>query len=302
MGGSVNALSDDDVSLSLFNPAVLNETMNRTLSLNYVSYLAGIRFGYVACGLHRPGVGTFSAGVQYVDYGSFTEADEQGVITGSFSAAEYALQFSFGREVPLPHHTLQAGVSLKPVLSHLDSYTSVGLLADFGLTCLDPQHGWAFSAVVRNVGTQLKTYAGHHEPMPVDVQLGAVRQMRQVPLRLSLVLQHLEDPHLRENRQHFNEDTGAMETVKKSGWEQFGDEAWRHMVLGVEFFPFDGFWLRAGYNPLRREELAFDSKKSTVGLSWGAGLRIRSMVLSYASAKYHLAGATNQLSILFHFE
>lgn len=302
MGGSLNAVSDDDVSLALYNPAVLNEQMHRRASLNYVSYLSDIRFGYVAYGLHRPGTGTFSAGVQYVDYGSFTEADEQGNITGEFSAAEYALQFSYGREVIVRRKALQAGVSLKPVLSHLDTYTSVGLLADFGVTYLTDRRDWAFSAVVRNVGAQLKTYAGHHESMPTDVQLGAVRQMQQVPLRLSLVLQHLEETHLREDRQRFNEDTGMMEPVKKTGWEQFGDEAWRHLVFGAEFYPFEGFWLRAGYNPLRREELVFDGKKSTVGLSWGAGLRIRRMVVSYASAKYHLSGATNQLSLLVHFE
>ena len=302
MGGALNALADGDVTLVAYNPAALNAAMHRMAALSYVDYIAGIRYGYATLGWHAERLGTFAGGVQYVDYGSFTEADENGIITGSFSAAEYALQLSYGRSVEVRRGTLQAGMTLKPVWSQMDDYHSFGVVADLGLMYSTEDGGWNFAAVVRNAGTQIKTYAGRYETMPIDVQLGAVRQFRHAPVRVSVVLQHLEDMHLREEREFYNEDTGMMEKESKSGWKQAGEEAWRHVVCGLEFFPFEGFWLRAGYNPLRRDELAVDGKKSTVGFSWGAGLNVRSLTFAYASARYHLAGAVNLWSLQVHFK
>ena len=300
MGGVVNAICDGDVSLTYVNPSLLNGQMHRTLALSYVDYLADVRYGYAAFGYHVPSVGTFSSGIHYINYGSFIEADENGTITGSFSAAEYAVHFSYGRPVTLFDITLQAGISLKPVFSHLETYTSFGLAIDAGLTYCNEQEGLTAAFVVRNAGLQCKTYAGHRESLPIDVQLGMTKSLDKAPILFSVVLQHLETTHLRTRKQFLNENTGMMEWEHESRLERFGQEMWRHVVMGVEVMPIDGFFFRAGYNPLRREELQVKQMKSTVGFSWGAGLRIRPFLLEYANAKYHLASSTHQLSILWH--
>ena len=55
--------------------------------------------------------------------------------------------------------------------------------------------------------------------------------------------------------------------------------------------------LRVGYNHQQRRELSIEEKPGTVGFSWGFGLRIKKINLSYGSARYHLSGSTNMFSL-----
>ena len=71
----------------------------------------------------------------------------------------------------------------------------------------------------------------------------------------------------------------------------------RHLVLGIELLPSPNFTIRAGYNYQLRQELRLDEKMSTVGFSWGFGFRISRFQLNYGSVRYHLAGASNLISI-----
>jgi len=43
--------------------------------------------------------------------------------------------------------------------------------------------------------------------------------------------------------------------------------------------------------------LGFKDKMSTVGFSWGFGFFISRFQFNYASARYHLAGASNLISV-----
>ena len=46
-----------------------------------------------------PGIGNFAAGLTYLNYGTFTETDISGVITGTFRASEYAFSMIYSREI-----------------------------------------------------------------------------------------------------------------------------------------------------------------------------------------------------------
>jgi hypothetical protein len=71
----------------------------------------------------------------------------------------------------------------------------------------------------------------------------------------------------------------------------------RHVVIGAEFLPTKNFSIMGSYNYERRQELKDPVKVSTVGFSWGFGLRIKQFNLSYARARYHLAGSPNNITI-----
>ncbi len=75
----------------------------------------------------------------------------------------------------------------------------------------------------------------------------------------------------------------------------------RHLIFGVEFIPFENFYLRAGYNYQRRQELKISSRVAMVGFSYGFGIKISKFHLSYGRATYHLAGASNHFSISTNF-
>ena len=301
LGGQVNAVPGSDLSLAFFNPALLDSTSDNSLSLNYVHYLAGINFGYAAYARSYRNIGNFAAGIHYVNYGTFIGADEVGLLTGDFTAAEYAFNLTYSRTLPWLDNTLHVGVNVKPLLSVFERYTSYGLLADLGLTYRHPEQHFTAALVLRNMGGQLTAYAdGGREPVPFEVQLGVSQRLKHAPFRFSILVQHLETPRLGADKEKTDppaaEGQPADDSGKK-GLELFADEAMRHIILGAECFPFQGLILRAGYNYNRRQDLKVNTRTGMVGFSWGIGIHVSRFHIDYARSRWHLAGASNHFSV-----
>ena len=79
--------------MAYHNPALLSPGMDKSLALNYSNYFAGINYGQAIYSQTYQKTGNFAAGVTYLNYGTFTESDASGVITGTFKASEYAFSF-----------------------------------------------------------------------------------------------------------------------------------------------------------------------------------------------------------------
>ncbi len=119
LGGTNVSLPGYNLNLAYHNPALLNSGMNKTLALNYVNYFAGINYGLAMYSRSYPGTGNFATGLTYLNYGTFTESNASGIITGDFNAAEYAFSFIYSREID---SLFTLGVNFKPVLSQLEKY------------------------------------------------------------------------------------------------------------------------------------------------------------------------------------
>ena len=78
----------------------------------------------------------------------------------------------------------------------------------------------------------------------------------------------------------------------------FVENLLRHMVFGGELIPHKNFYVSGGYNYQRRSELKTDSKVSTVGLSWGFGIKTSWIDIEFGRAAYHLAGSSNHISLI----
>jgi len=300
LGGKLNAVTGSDPSLAFYNPGLLDSTANRYLSLSFVNLFAGVNFGYAAYSRSYPGVGNFAAGIHYINYGKFTGADESGLLTGDFTAAEYAFNFTYSRSLPWMDSVLVVGINVKPLLSVFEQYTSYGLLADLGITYRRPDRFFTAALVLRNMGGQLTPYSdGGREPMPFEIQLGLSQQLQDAPFRFSLVMQHLERIRLGYNKINPNPapgQTSEKEEDLKKGFDLILDETMRHLLIGVECFPFRGLTLRAGYNYNRRQEMKVDARTAMVGFSWGLGIQLQRFNINYARSMWHLAGASNHFS------
>jgi len=298
LGGKVVSIPDDDLNLSFHNPSSLQEGMSNHLVMNYVNYFSDINFGYVSYARHYEGIGSFAAGLNYINYGKFTGTDQVGNITGEFRAAEYSLNLIFSRSID---SLFRIGVNLKPVYSVLESYHSFGLLTDIGITYTNRDKLFSAGLVLRNAGFQVKPYhEGHREPVPFEILLGFSQKLRHAPFRFSLVAHNLQKPDLSykdpaKNSGDFDPITG--DPLPENKWEKFADNFMRHMIFGIEFIPLDNFYIRAGYNYQRRQELKISNRTAMVGFSWGFGIRISKFHLNYGRASYHLAGASNHFSI-----
>lgn len=294
LGGTNVSVLTNDLNLAYHNPALLNIGMNKNLALNYVNYFAGINYGLAMYSRSYPGTGNFAIGMTYLNYGSFTETDVTGIITGSFRASEYALSLIYSREIDT---LLSVGITFKPVISQLEKYNSTGFAFDFGASWHNPENLFSVGMVVKNLGYEVTTYAGEsHEKLPFEIQAGISQRLPHAPLRISLTLRHLEKYDLTHQ---YNTLTENSNTKDASG---FFENAIRHAIIGIELIPHKNFYVSAGYNYQRRKELQLDTKPSTVGFSYGFGISTSVLNIEFGRATYHLAGSSTNISLILRPE
>jgi hypothetical protein len=290
LGGTNVSLNSPDLNLAYHNPALLNMSMDKSLALNYVNYFAGINYGLAMYSRSIPGAGNFAAGLTYLNYGSFTEADPSGTITGTFSASEYALSLIYSKEID---SLFSLGINFKPVLSHLEKYTSFGFAFDLGAAYHSRSNLFSAGIVIKNAGLEVTTYAGEaRQKLPFEIQAGVSQKLAHAPFRFSLTLRHLEKYDL---TYEYSDTTSAKNYFQSS---EFLENIMRHIVAGIEFIPHKNFYLSAGYNYQRRKELAVESRTSMIGFSWGFGINTSWLNIEFGRAAYHLAGASNNISLI----
>jgi len=299
MGGSALSIKDDDPNLTLNNPSLLTQPMSSSVTLTYLNYFADINYGYVSYIHDFKKWGTFSGGLNYIDYGKFLETDAGGNEFGNFTAGEYAFVLGWGKSID---SLFSIGANLKPIYSNLYEYHSFGLAMDVAATFYNPKSNVGASIVVRNIGTQLTTYVegAEREPIPFEIQAGVSKKLKYVPIRLSIDLIQLQNWNLA-----YNDSTYLTNTNKKLTDEEKAErnqtsiwsEAFRHVVVGTEIIPSKSFSVRFGLNIKRRAELGLDNSAGLAGLSWGLGFRIKKFYFSYGSARYHLAGSSNHFTV-----
>src|SRR5690606_37289409 len=129
-------------------------------------------------------------GIKYVDYGTFQETDVIGNNLGEFTAGEYAFVASYGRELD---SNFSVGANLKFIYSALVDYYSTGAAVDLAATYRNLDNGFTAAFLIKNIGTQLTTYAVERENLPFELQLGISKRFENVPVRLGLIAHNLNN-------------------------------------------------------------------------------------------------------------
>ena len=293
LGGANVSARDADGTMIFANPALLNGAMDGRLALGYVDYLADIKQSSAVYVFNTAHAGRVGVGLTYLSYGDFEQFDAAGNSMGAFSVNEYALS---GSDAYTSGNFTLAG-TLKLAVSGIAGNHSVAALADVGAIFKHPTQDFTVGLVVRNAGYQLSTYVGSgHEPMPLDVQLGATIKPEHMPLRLSLTAHHLQQLDLvyLDPNQRGQLDANGNEVVPKKA---LGDQIARHFAAGAELLLSKNFHLRAGYNHLQRRELRLANVSGGAGFSFGAMVRISGFQLDYTRATYHASGAANYFTV-----
>jgi len=299
MGGKIITLFDYDVNQGHFNPASINSEMHNQLALNYGNYYGEVSYGTGSYAYtYDRHLQTFHAGINYINYGSFDGRDENGLETGSFSGSEAAL--SFGYSYNLPFTDIYIGANAKFITSTLESYTSFGVAADLGCIYIDERNDINYALVLRNMGSQITTYAGVYEPLPFEIIAGISQELEHVPIRWHLTLENLQQWNVAFSNPARAEGTldGGTQEEKVS----FFNNALRHTIFGVELFPRKGFNVRFGYNFRRSEELKLVEQRTFAGLSFGFGLRMGKMRFQYSYSRYTLAGNTSLFGLMINLQ
>ncbi len=299
LGGSPVAVLDNDLNLGLFNPALLNSEMAKQVALSYLPYVAGINIGYASYCHHFecPGI-TTSASVQYIDYGPFRRRDETGADLGTFKAGEYVVQLGGARAID---SLFRVGVNLKYITSQLEDYKANGLAADIGGVFTKKALGLTVAATLRNIGFVTRSYSDSTEKLPFQAQLAATYRFRHAPFRFGVSLDNLQkwdltytDP---TTQNQIDPTTGKVIVTTVST----AHRVMLHVTPSVEILFGKNFMLRVAYNYKRRQELKVDDKPGLSGLSFGIGLKVSKVILSYSYTQFNPAAASNTISLSVRF-
>lgn len=293
--GSKNiSLNDNDLNMPYHNPALLTPEMDQNIVLNYVLYFAQINFGYASYALDMKKIGTFAAGMHYINYGKFDGATPAGVLTGNFYAAEYAFNLFFSRPID---SSFRWGVNLKQIYSSLENYKSYGMALDIGITYTFNDGLTCAAAVIRNIGSQISSYTGKYtEPLPFEILLGITHKLQYAPFRFSLTAQNLQKYKLSYEKAEEDNSSTTLDNTKQTKFEKFADNFFRHIIAGIEFLPSKSLYFSFAYNYQRRKEMALEDSPGTVGFSYGMGIKLKRFSISYGRAVYHAAGGSNHFS------
>ena len=263
LGGDNITLTDDDPTLIFHNPALINGVSDKSLNLNFMTYMEGAKTASASFIKAFQERATWGVSAQYMDYGSMKETTAENIQMGDFSARDIALAGSFA--YMLSNH-ISGGITARFISSTIGSYSSAAVAIDLGINYFDEDRGWSFSAVAKNLGGQVKAYDEDFERIPLDLQLGATKRLIGSPLRLSATLSRLN-----------NWDQGFI----------------KHLAVGADLLLGDNIYVAAGYNFRRSSEMKItdDDGESNhgAGLSLGAGIQLERFKLQAAYAKYHVS-------------
>lgn len=270
LGGDNITIVEDDPTLIFHNPALITSVSDKSINLNYMTYMKGVNTASASFVKAYKERATWGVSAQYMDYGSMKEMAENNVELGTFSAKDIAVAGSFAY---LLSDKLAGGVTAKFISSSIAGYNSLAVGVDLGINYYDEEMGLSLSAVARNLGGQVKAYDDDFERIPLDLQIGASKKLGKAPLRISATMTRLNN------------------------WE---GRFINHFVVGADVLLSSSIYIAGGYNFQRADEMAIDDTEGSsshgAGLSIGGGLQLERFKLQVAYAKYHVSAS----SLLFN--
>lgn len=307
LGGENVAIADGDISMAFVNPALLTASTDNVLQLNYAYYLAGTIFGSAMYGhnfgrskIERPytGIGEpdkpnyFAVGIHYLDYGTMRYADENGNLTGgTFSARDICINAMYARQLG-PYFTV--GVTLKPIYSIYEAYSSFALGADVGGHYQTADSALHVGLALRNIGWQMKAFyseeSGQHtEMLPLNLELGLSYRLAHAPIRFSLTIHNMQKWYIGVP-QEVTEKTNKV----KEGF----DMAFRHTIWAIDIVPRSNkYYLTLSYNHRLHQEMNMSETFSLSGFAAGVGVNIYKFRLGFAVSQYSRSNLTYQVSL-----
>jgi hypothetical protein len=317
LGGSNVSLSDGDISMGMCNPALLHANSHMTIQLNYTYYLPGTMFGFALYGHNfgdakslsansqelmsdepaRPNY--FAVGLHYLDYGRMQYADEEGHLTGgSFGARDILIDVMYARQLG---RLFKVGVTLKPVYSIYEHYSSFAIGADVGGHFQTPDSTFQLGLVLQNIGWQLKGFyseegGSNHEMLPLNLQLGLTYRIKHAPLRFHLQIHNMQTWYLNYEWTSLDKSPTTGDIIAHD--VKWYDMMFRHTIWSIEVVPkSEKFYIALSYNHRRRAELNLIDQRSLAGFALGAGVKIKQARVGFAISQMTKSNFSYQVGL-----
>ena len=268
--------------------------MHTQMNAVFNNFYAGINAYHLSLAYRQEKLKTnFAWGLTYFDYGNISETDASGNVLGSLQPNDWVMQVSASRSYL---QKWNYGATFKFISSNYGMYRSNGIAFDVGVLYTDTANLFSASVVAKNMGYQLKKYAGTEpDDLPFDLQVGVTKRLKHAPLAFSFTAHHLHQFDILYNDTVFNNENNF--DTNNDGKSTF-DEIFRHFVLAAQVFPVPQLEVTLGYNHLRRQELNISNTTNGLnGFSLGVGLIVKKIQVRYARTHYQNNTAYNQLGL-----
>lgn len=286
LGGKNLSLIEDDASLIFQNPALMSSVSDKTLNLNFLTYMQGSKAGNISYVQAQGERGTWSAMAQFVGYGDMDETDSEGNIIGTERMLDMNISGGYSY---LLSDRWAGGVSGKFLYSYYAGYSSIALAVDLGLNYYNSDKDFSFSVVATNLGGQVSAFGEIAESLPMDLQLGLSKGLGQLPVRVHLTFYDM----FRWSKDYYYNPDGNL-----NGFQIFLN----HINLGADITLYQGrFWLGLGYNFRRGQEMKAGGSSHAAGLTLGAGINIKKLKLGIAYGNYHIGAPTLSFTLAYSF-
>jgi len=273
LGGENISLNEDDATLIFHNPALMNFVADKTINLNYMTYMEGAK---TASAAFVKGIGERASwGVtgQYMDYGTMKQTTYDNIEIGEFSAKDICIGGSFAYALT---DKISGGITAKFITSNIADYNSIGVGVDLGLNYTDSIGDLSISVAAKNLGGQVKAYDEEFEKIPFDLQVGVTKRLTNSPFRFSATLSRLND------------------------WDQ---GFIKHLAVGADVLLSENIYLAAGYNFRRAHEMKITDAEGAsahgAGFSLGAGIALQRFKLHLGYGKYHVSANSLLINVSY---
>lgn len=274
LGGDNISVIQDDATLMFNNPALISSVSDKTINLNFMSYMEGTKLASASFTKIINEKATWAVSAQYIDYGNIKEVSEDNIDQGTFSAKDICIAGYFAYTLS---NKIVGGIAAKCISSHIAGYNSLAMGVDLGLNYFDDEKDFSVSAVARNLGGQLKAYNDTYEGMPLDLQIGASKRVINSPFRFSATI------------------------VDLNHWDY---SFINHMVAGLDLILSDNIYLSCGYNFRRAHEMKItdsdnESSSHGAGFSFGGGIELERFKLQLSYGKYHVSSSSILVNVSY---
>ena len=286
LGGKNISLTQDEIQTATINPALLSNISDKSIGVNFMTYMQGCKAGGAAYAQTAGSRGTWGVYTQFVGYGSMKETNSSGEITGDMRPLDFCIggQYSY-----MLTDRLSGGVTGKFIYSHYGEFSSCALAVDLGLNYYWEEKNFSISAVARNIGGQVKRFGDVAERIPFDMRLGFTKGLGHAPIDFSVTLVDLT---------RWRQDDYFSTDGEVSGGRIFTN----HLEIGVDAYPIPIVYVCAGFNFRRAFEMKAAGSSHASGLSFGAGVNLQKLKVGIAYAKYHIGAPTLSLNFSYSFQ
>lgn len=264
----------DDPNVMFYNPAGIKTLKKTPVSFSFLKHLMDINSASIVGSYYFEGIGRFGAGIQYINYGSFTAADQFGTKTGEFGAGDFAFTVGYSNSLG---ENFNYGANVKFIYSGIADYSSSGLAFDLGLQYLIPESNWVFGFSALNIGSQISSYVNTKEALPLDVKLGVSKKLAHLPLTFYFAVNRL------------NEDQNSF-------FERF-----KQVTFGAEINLSKTIDIRLGYDNEKRADLKLGTSAGLAGFHVGFGVKVKEYKIDYAFSSMGSVGSLHRFGVTTSF-